>query len=68
MSILARESSFKLNSVENHLKNKNIIGIAKTKMGRIEKLRAKMNGIIIVPRINIKTWFRIGRDCKMVIC
>ena len=43
--------------------------MTKTKVRRIEKVRAKMNGIIIVQRINIKTLLRIGRDCQMmVIC
>ena len=45
-----------------------IAGMAKTKVRRVEKVRDKMNGIIIVPRINIKTLLRIGRDCKRVNC
>ena len=44
-----------------------IQGMAKTKVRRIEKVRTKINGIIIVPRIDIKTRLGIGRDCKMVI-
>ena len=43
-----------------------IAGMAKTKVRRVEKVRATMNGIINVPRINIKALLRIGRDCKMV--
>ena len=42
--------------------------MAKTKARRIEKVIVKINGIIIVPRINMKTLHRIGRDCKKVIC
>ena len=49
-----------------HLMQRNIPGMTKTKV--IEKVRAKMTGIIIVARINIKTWLRIGRDCKTVTC
>ena len=55
--------------MEAHLLNRNKPGITKTKVGRIEKVRAKRNGIIIVQRINIKTLLRMGRDCQMmVIC
>ena len=54
-------------NMEDHLKHMIIPGMAKTKMRGIEKVRAKVNGIIIVPRIDIKTWLRIGRDCKTVI-
>jgi hypothetical protein len=46
----------------NHLMHRNIPGMAKTNVRKIEKVRAKVNGNIIVPRINIKTWLRIGRD------
>ena len=43
--------------------------MTKTKVRRIEKVRAKTNGIIIVQQINIKTLLRMGRDCQMmVIC
>ena len=52
----------------NHLMHKTIPEMVKTRVRRIEKVRAKMNGIIIVPRNNIKTWLRKGRDCTMVIC
>ena len=45
-----------------------IPGMEKTEVRRIGKVRAKMNGIIIVPRIDIKSRLGIGRDCKMVIC
>ena len=55
-------------SMTSHLMQMNIPGMAKTKARRIERERAKMTGIIIVPRININTLLRIGRDCKMVIC
>ena len=43
--------------------------MANTKARMIEKVRTKMNGIIIVPKINIKIWLRmlVGIDCKMVI-
>ena len=55
-------------NMENHRNDRNIPGMAKTKVIRIEKVRVKMNGIIIVPRIDINTLLRIGRDCKIVIC
>ena len=43
--------------------------VVKTKVIRIKKVRDKMSGIIIVQWINIKTLFRMGRDCQMmVIC
>ena len=43
--------------------------MANAKVRRIEKVTAKRNGIIIVKGINIKTLFRMGRDCQMmVIC
>ena len=65
--ILMYESS--VVSMEYHLMKRNKPGMTKTKVRRIEKVRAKMNGIIIVQRINIKTLLRMGRDCQMmVIC
>ena len=43
--------------------------MTKTKVRRIEKVRAKINGIVIVQPIDIKTLLRMGRDCEMmVIC
>ena len=54
-------------SMENHLMHRYIPGMAKTKVRRRENVRVKMNGIIIVPKINIKTLFRIGRDRKSVV-
>ena len=41
--------------------------MTKTKVRRIEKVRAKRNGIIIVQGISIKTLLRMGRDCQMMI-
>ena len=56
-------------TMEIHLPHRIKAGMIKTKARRIAKVRAKMNGIIIDQRINIKTLLRIGRDCQiMVIC
>ena len=56
-------------SMEVHLTNRNKPGMTKTKARRMEKVRIKMNGIIIVQPINIKTLLRMGKDCHMrVIC
>ena len=49
-----------------HLQIRNV-GMTKIKARRIEKARAKRNGIIIIQRINIKTLFRMGRDCQMMV-
>ena len=38
-------------------------GMTKSKVRRIEKARAKRNGIIIIQRIDIKTLLKMGRDC-----
>ena len=38
-----------------------------TKVRRIEKVRAKRNGIIIVEQINIKIFVRMERDCQMMV-
>ena len=53
--------------MEIHLKIRNKPGMTKTKVIKIAKVRMKRNGIIIVPRINIKTLLRKGGDCQMMI-
>ena len=50
-----------------HLTNRNKPGMTKTKVRRIEKMRAKMNGIIIIQRITITALLRMGRDCQMMM-
>ena len=56
-------------TMESHLKKRKKLRMEKTKMRRIERARAKVNGIVIVQPINIKTLIRTGRDCQMmVIC
>ena len=54
-------------SMDLHLKIRNKVGMTKSKARRIEKVRAKRNGIIIVQQINIKTLLRMGRDCQMMV-
>ena len=54
-------------AMEDHLTTRNKPGMTKTKVRRIEKVRAKRNGIITVQRINIDTLLGIGRDCQMVV-
>jgi len=55
--------------MESHLNDKNKPGMTKTNVRRIENVRAKRNGIIIVQRINTKTLLGMGRDWQMmVIC
>ena len=55
-------------TIESHLANRNKPGMTKTKVRRIEKMREKRNGIIIVQSINIKNFSRRVRDCQVVIC
>ena len=55
--------------MDNHLANRNKLGMTKTKMRRIGKVRATMNGIVIVETINIKTLVKMGRDRQTkVVC
>ena len=49
-----------------HLTNRNKPGMTKIKVRKIEKLRAKINGIVIIQRITVKTLLRMGRDCQMM--
>ena len=51
--------------MEIHLQIKNTAGPRINEVRRIGKVRAKINGIIIVQRMNIKTLPRMGRDFQM---
>ena len=53
--------------MEIHLKIINEAGMTKAKMRRIEIVRAKTNGIVIIQGINITTLPRMGRDCQTVV-
>ena len=55
--------------MEIHLTYRNTQGITKTKVEKMAKVIAIINGIIIVQRINIRTLHRKGRDCQVMdIC
>ena len=53
--------------MEIHLMDRNKPGMTNTKVRRIEKVRAKRNGIIIVQQIDIKTFHRMEKDCQMIV-
>ena len=56
-------------NMDNHLANRNKLGMTKTKMRRIGKVRATINGIVIVETINIKTLLKMGQDRQTkVVC
>ena len=50
-----------------HLKDKSKLRMTKTMERKIEKVRAKMNGITIIQQINIKILLRMGRGRQMVV-
>ena len=53
--------------MENHLNNRDKLGMTNTKVRRMEKVRAKITGIIIIASINIKSLLRMGKDCQMTV-